>query len=175
VNWARRAKFETLFKRHYGSLLAYALRRTGLEEAEDVVAETFLTAWRRFEDLPGDPLPWLYGVARRIMGNHWRTIRRRQALDLRLRQRWSSSDAGSSNDPMDEAVAHSAILSAFAQLSDGDREVLSLIAWEGLSSERAAAALNISPATFAVRLHRARRRLAKRLEDAEWVSEASGA
>lgn len=175
MTWTRRARFEAFYKRHYAALMAYALRRTTAEEAEDIVAETLLTAWRRLDDLPEDPLPWLYGTARRVLTNHWRSGRRRQALELKLRQRWSIGSSGTQGDPMDAILGETGILSAFAQLSPGDREVLSLVAWEGLSADRAAAALNISRATFAVRLHRARRRLAKLLQDERWISEASGA
>lgn len=169
------ARFEAFYRQHYEHLLAYALRRSGPQEAEDIVAEAFLTAWRRFRELPDDSLPWLYSVARRILGNHLRSGRRRQILSVHLQRQRRQVGISASDDPAEHMADRAEIFAAFAQLSAMDREVLSLVAWEELSHERAATAMNCSPATFAVRLHRARRRLARALATVRSDSEASGA
>jgi RNA polymerase sigma-70 factor (ECF subfamily) len=157
-------RFEALFDAHYASVLAYALRRVDAELAEDVAAETFLVAWRRLHRVPADPLPWLYGVARKTIANQRRGIRRREALIAKLKQ-----DASGARGPWDiaERVAERAgVLAALARLGERDRETLRLVAWEGLETARAARAAGCSTAAFAVRLHRARRRLMKELASA---------
>jgi len=78
-------QFEHTFREHHDAVLAYALRRTGDDDARDAVAETFLVAWRRFGEAPGDgQLAWLYGVARRVLANQRRAAGRRTALVDRL-------------------------------------------------------------------------------------------
>lgn len=169
-----RARFEALYRHLYGDVLAYVLRRTSPHEAEDVVAECFLVAWRRFHELPEDSLPWLYSVARRVLANHRRAGRRRQALTSSLNQQPWRVDLARPSDPADRVADHAEVLAAFARLSERDREVLSLAAWEELSAPRAAKALNCTPATFTVRLHRARRRLAGALAAVRGGTETSG-
>ena len=82
----RRGAFEDLFAAHYWAVRAYVLRRAPAASAEDVIAETFLVAWRRLDSLGEDPLPWLFGVARHVMANQQRAERRRGALTDRLRE-----------------------------------------------------------------------------------------
>ena len=146
-----RARFEALFEAHYGAVLAYARRRASSDVGADVAAATFEVAWRRLDEVPDEALPWLYGVARRVLANTRRADVRRQRLWNRLR-------AGSA-EPADLAVDVPGARAALARLRPQDREVLMLVVWEGLSPEAAARALGISVATFAVRLHRARHRL----------------
>jgi RNA polymerase sigma-70 factor, ECF subfamily len=156
-----RARFEALYRAHAGAVLAYARRRTDGATADDVVADVFLTAWRRLADVPSDPLPWLLGIARRILANRRRGEARSAALHHRLArtaQPQASDDRRGGS--LDEKVE-----SALRALSDRDREILLLVAWDGLEPARAARALGVRPGTFAVRLHRARRRLAKLLAD----------
>jgi len=86
---ARRDRFTDLFDRTHGPLLAYAVRRVAdPADAADVVAETFVVAWRRLDDVPTGQAarPWLFGVARRVLANHYRGERRRLALADRLRE-----------------------------------------------------------------------------------------
>src|SRR5262249_25294419 len=82
----RQAAFQRLYREHYRAIVAYALRRRGAEDGDDLVAETFLVAWRRLEDIPGGELtrPWLYAVARRTLLQRSRTNRRRDRLVARL-------------------------------------------------------------------------------------------
>lgn len=153
-------RFESLFGEHYDDVLAYALRRSDGETAQDVVAETFLVAWRRLDVVPDDALPWLYGVARRVLANQRRADSRRDALARRLAVHTEVSDRQSE-------VGDASLLRALARLPEASREALLLVAWDGLDRGRAAAALGCRPARLRVRLHRARRRLARELETEE--------
>lgn len=134
----------------------YALRRSDRDTAQDVVAETFAVAWRRLDAVPRDPLPWLYAVARRVLANQRRSTARREALKTAL----ARSTAGFAA-PVDHDLAD-----ALRRLPSGDRELLTLVAWEGLSPREAAAALGCSDTACRLRLHRARRRLAALLDAA---------
>lgn len=151
----RRQRFEFLYRESGPALLAYALRRTDREAAQDAVAETFLVVWRRFDDLPAEPLPWLYGIARRILANQRRGVQRRERLNARL----STVGAGAL-EPVDGRV-----ITALATLRASDRELLMLIAWEGLTPAQAALALGYSANGCRIRLHRARRKLERALTD----------
>jgi RNA polymerase sigma-70 factor, ECF subfamily len=155
------AEFDACFRAHYAEVLAYALRRLGERgAAEDVAAQTFAVAWRRLDALPADPLLWLLGVARHVIQNETRSARRRSRLLARITGQHRPMAAA---DPADSVPERSDILAALGRLSEGDREVLRLAAWEGLDARRAAVALACSRGAFALRLHRARRRLAKEL------------
>ena len=154
----KQRRFEAMFRATYDRVFAYALRRTGSAEAEDVVAETYATAWRRFDVVPPDPLPWLYGVARRTLANSRRSWRRRIQLTSRLASEYDQPSATES-DPGERIEEASLMRTALRSLNGSDREALMLVAWEGLDNGGAAAALGVSPQAFAVRLHRARRRL----------------
>jgi RNA polymerase sigma-70 factor (ECF subfamily) len=129
-----------------------------------VIAETFLIAWRRFDDLPSDPLPWLYGVARRVLANQRRSAGRGGALEKKLA--FAGSPDG--HDNVADRVGDADLMRlALARLSEHDREALMLVAWEGLDGGRAARAAGCSRGAFAVRLHRARSRLAAELRAQE--------
>jgi RNA polymerase sigma factor (sigma-70 family) len=151
----RDERLAALWQAHYGDVLAYAERRAPSDVAADVVSAVFTVLWRRIDEPLDDPLPWLYAVARRELANQRRGSRRRQALLARV----SRGRAGATADVADSAVEGSIARTALARLRPADREVLMLVAWEGLDPERAAATLGVTEATFAVRLHRARRRL----------------
>jgi RNA polymerase sigma-70 factor (ECF subfamily) len=149
----REARFAALYQARYAAIHAYAARRVGPHAADEIAAETFLVAWRRWDAIPAEPLPWLYGVARNVVMRHWdqsaRQQRTREALD---HQRASVGHvAEEADDPR--------LWEAWAQLRPADREVLALVAWEELPVADAARALGCSAAVFSVRLHRARRRL----------------
>jgi RNA polymerase sigma-70 factor (ECF subfamily) len=155
-------------------VLAYALRRTSREDAEEVAAETFVVAWRRLHEVPDDPIPWLLAVARRVLANQRRATDRRKALDKRL----GSAPRGASPvapDPAEEVAARIALDEALMRLGEWDREALLLVAWEGLDNHGAAVVMECSPAIFAVRLHRARRRLVRQLLKSEDTAPNPGA
>ncbi len=87
-------RFELLYAKHAPAVKAYVLRRADASTADDVVAEVFVVCWRRFEEIPVDPLPWLLGVARRVLSTQRRGERRRGALHDRLAQTAGHSVAG---------------------------------------------------------------------------------
>jgi RNA polymerase sigma-70 factor, ECF subfamily len=149
-----------LHEQHAAGVRAYALRRSDPQTADDVCAEVWAIAWRRIDDIPQDARPWLFGVARRVLANERRRRRRLAALRERLS---AGRGAGVVEPPPlpDDPVLRDAL----RRLKPADVEVLLLIAWEDLTPERAAAALGVRPGTFAVRLHRARARLAAALAE----------
>ena len=158
----RREEFRLLYEAHAARVLAYALRRVPREEAFDVVADTFLVAWRRLGEIPQDAVPWLFSVARRVIANQRRSTRRKDALTTRVET--SSTGLLGQPDPADEVTTRVSIVAALDRIPDWDRQALMLVAWEHLDNRRAAAAMGCSRATFAVRLHRARRRLNDQLD-----------
>lgn len=162
------ARFELLYRQHFRAVLRYALARVEPESAKDVTAETFLIAWRRLPDVPSDPAPWLFGVARKVIAGQVRSDARREALSLRLEV--AGARQASSGDIGEEVPQRAAVHGALARLGDNDREALRLIAWDGLTSKAAAAVLGVTRLAFGVRLHRARRRFAAALEAEEMTS-----
>jgi len=148
-------RFETLYAEHVRPLLAYAVRRTSQRAtAADVVAETFLVAWRRLDAVPADdPRPWLYGVAHRVMANHHRGLRRHQRLGRRLAAVVGEQAVA---DPAEAIGTAALVREAMERLPADDRELLRLTAWEGLNSSQIAVVLAIPAATVRTRLHRAR-------------------
>jgi RNA polymerase sigma-70 factor (ECF subfamily) len=155
--------FEDVYRAHCGHVLAYGLRRTTRANAEDMAASTWLIAWRRRGEVRGDPLPWLLGIARRVLANQLRSARRAGALHARI----GASLNSNGQVPVPEAMGDSAVSIALAALSERDREVLLLIAWDDLSSPQAAAVLGCTSTALRVRLHRARKRFADSLAQAE--------
>ncbi len=151
-------RFEALYRRHSGAVKRYVLRRSDAQSADDVVADVFVICWRRLADVPDDPLPWLLAVARRVLANRRRHDARRGALARALR-----SERPPIGDPPAEAPPGTDAWRALAALSERDRELLLLVAWEGLSTARAARVLGVRANTCSARLSRARRRFARAL------------
>lgn len=151
-------EFAAVYATTYRGLLGYALRRCDTpEDAADVVAETFTIAWRRAADVPsGDGARlWLYGVARRVIANHRRGVQRHAHKTAALRD--SLTAPVHDDSPVNEV---------FRALPDRDRELLTLVAWEGLSVPEIAAVLGCSRNAVSIRLHRARKRFARALRAA---------
>jgi RNA polymerase sigma factor (sigma-70 family) len=159
-------RFEALYRQHFRGVLGYALARLEPERAKDAAAETFLVAWRRIGEIPAEPAGWLFGVARKVVGQQLRADSRRDALAERLASP-GCREPGWPADPADQVTQRDAALSALARLGERDREVLTLLAWHGLSTGQAAEVLGLTSLSFAVRLHRARRRLASALAGAD--------
>jgi RNA polymerase sigma factor (sigma-70 family) len=154
------AKFRGLFQQAYPVLHRYASNR-GLRsaDADDLVARTLEVAWRRLVDIPtDDPLPWLYAVARNLWRNQTRAAGRREALLVRLAPPDPQEGPGENGDLDVDSVRL-----ALAKLDDDDRELLLLVAWDGLSPAKASVVLGCSAVAARTRLHRARNRLADRL------------
>ena len=150
----RRSRFDALFASNSSDIAAYCgWRAASASDAQDAVAEVFLTAWRRLDDVPdGDAgRIWLYATARRVIANQRRSTRRRAALQERLSL--EASSALEATTPELDTVHE-----ALARLGARDREVLLLAEWEGLSPVQIAAVLGCLTVTARGRLHRARRR-----------------
>lgn len=131
----RRARFEGVFRKHQAAVRAYALRRADHARAQDAVSETFLIAWRRFDDLPEEPLPWLFGTTRRVLANQ----RRAEGHQRSVADRVAAEPAASAPDPAQLLGDAGALLCALGRLGAQDRETLTLVAWEGLDPGAAAA------------------------------------
>lgn len=155
---SRRARFEALFREHHSAIRAYARRRVPGEAVDDIVSETFLVAWRRLDDVPEAPLPWLVAVARNVVGTEWRGAARRERLWLK-----AQSTHIEACGPGDGASGDGRVLEELAHLKERDREALTLVAWDGLTPAQAAAVLGESAARFRKRLQRAGRRLRAQL------------
>jgi len=158
------SRFEGIYESHYRALTAYARRRTSdAGDAQDVVAETFTIAWRRMAEVPaGDAaLPWLYGVARRVLSNQRRSTRRRNDLSGRL----GAQPAGTA-ELEGEVIASDerrTVLAALSRLRGSDQEILRLAVWEELPHREIARVVGCSESSVAVRLHRARSRLGREI------------
>jgi len=160
----RARQFEGIFGACYSRVLGFAIRRSeDRATAEEAVSETFLVAWRRLDSVPDEPLPWLLGVARKVIANQRRAAGRRTP-DGPLVPLEAVADPAPGAGIADVIADREAFAEAFAALSPADREVLALVNWDGLSPKEAAAVLECTPATFYLRLHRSRRRLLKELE-----------
>jgi RNA polymerase sigma-70 factor, ECF subfamily len=165
-----RERFESLYRAHHDNVLGYVLRRTRPEIADDVVAETFVVAWRRRDTAPAEePLPWLLGIARRVLANERRAVRRRDAF----LGRHAPELVGRAGERPSDPTARS-VLQALKQLGERERELLLLVAWEGLTPSQAARVLGETPVTCRVRLHRARRQLARILAERGEEEAATG-
>lgn len=156
-------RFRHVYEECYPRVLAYATSLVGRQMGEDITSETFIVAWRKHHDIPQHALPWLLGVARNLI----RASRRRDsqqyllaAEEARLIGRADSADVATN------VTDRQAALQALGSLSESDRELLTLLAWHGLTTKEAAQVLGCTSAALAVRVHRARRRLEKALQRA---------
>ncbi len=160
-----------LYERHAQAVHRYALRRSDPDTAEEVTAQVFLVAWRRRDALPEQPLPWLYGVARRVLAEQRRGASRRLRLSDRLQREDPGTTVSETEDPgrtvfgEELELSDDGLASALGQLSEVDREVLLLRYWEELEPAQVGRAMGCSRAAVAVRLHRARARLRRALEE----------
>jgi RNA polymerase sigma factor (sigma-70 family) len=151
------ARFTALYREHHGRVRGFAQRRVGSDWADEVVAETFLVAWRRIGDVPAVAMPWLYRVALYEIAN----LRRRQAKSALVGDalRHENPHGGTDNDP-DSSDLLQSVARAFDTLGQRDQEILRLAAWEQLPMIEGAAVLGCSVSAYRMRLHRARARLA---------------
>jgi RNA polymerase sigma factor (sigma-70 family) len=168
-------QFAVLFRRHAAVIQRYVTRRIGPHAADDVVAETFLAAFRQrgsFRAGPaggagtantagsGDALPWLYGIATNLVRRHWRT----EVRQLRVLARTGADPVVADFAPrVDESVsaasANAVLAAGLAALPAAQRDALLLVAWGGLTYEQVAAATGVPLGTVQSRISRARRRL----------------
>lgn len=152
-----RERFTTIYDECRQRVWAYVVSRAGRQVADEVVSETFAIAWRRFDQIPQNALPWLLGVARNVLRDTIRAEARREGLRREMRE-WITGDVA------DHVAERLGVLKALAGLTEDEREILILVAWQGLSPRDAAKVLGCSVPAFRVRLHRARKRLRTALE-----------
>ncbi len=158
----RRDRFARLYIAYYGQILGYALRRAAsADDALDATADTFLTLWRRLDEVAGPVLPWLYTVARNVLTNQQRGQRRYIRLTLRLAAQPGDGDAVAEPVAPDGPVA-----AAFARLRPEEQHLLELVAVGGLRPADIARIEGCTAARVRVRLHRARNRFAQELAGA---------
>jgi RNA polymerase sigma-70 factor (ECF subfamily) len=157
-----------MFAAHHDAVRRYVVRRQSGALVDDAIADTFLVAWRRLDEIPDRTLPWLLGVARRVLADQRRAVRRRRSLTERLHV--DALTDGAAGDWEPPAGLTPELASALGALTEHEREALLLVAWDQLSATDAARVAGCSAAAFRVRLHRARRRVADRLV----VQEAGG-
>ena len=156
------ARFVDAYERYHRAVFVYCRRRVSADRVEDVVADTFLTAWRKIDQVPdGDEtLPWLYGVAYRVLMHQWRGTSRRQRLEDRL----SSIGVDSPSSPEEYIVStyeSERVLEATSKLKTTDQEILRLSLWEELSHGEVASVLNLNVEAVRKRLSRALQNLTK--------------
>ena len=153
------ARFDALYRTHFRAVLSYVRRREAESDVADIVSDVFAIAWRRMDSVPEAPgdLFWLYGVARRVLSEHRKRRWRRGRLSAHIAIE-SAVEHETISDPL-----HDRLLVLISRLRPADQEVLRLVLWEELSHEAAAAVLGCSVHTVAVRLHRAKQRIAKKL------------
>jgi RNA polymerase sigma factor (sigma-70 family) len=159
----RRQRFNTLFGSYGPDIVAYCGWRAGtLSDAQDAVAEVFLTAWRRLDNVPeGDAARiWLYATARKVIANQRRSARRRLALHERLARESAAVQQEPTPSGSDDLVHET-----LRRLGPRDREVLLLAEWEGLTPAQIAGVLGCLTVTARGRLHRARGRFRAAFEE----------
>lgn len=158
----RSRAYESLVRAHGDAVLRFLRRRTEPQTAEDVFSETMLVLWRRFDDVPDEPLPWLYVTARnclrtaeRSTRRQWRVVEKITTIDPPA----DAVDAGPEEDPRADCLRN-----ALARLSTTDAEVLRLWAWEELAPPEIATVLDISVNAATIRLHRAKKKLRQEMD-----------
>jgi RNA polymerase sigma-70 factor (ECF subfamily) len=153
------ARFDALYRTHFRAVLSYVRRRETESDVADIVADVFAIAWRRIASVPEAPgdLLWLYGVARRVLSEHRKRRWRRGRLSARIATE-PAAEHETISDPLRDRL-----LVLISRLRPADQEVLRLVLWEELTHEAAAAVLGCSVHTVAVRVHRAKQRIAKKL------------
>ncbi|CAN5284343.1 MAG: RNA polymerase sigma factor [Acidimicrobiia bacterium] len=160
----RDQRFDPLFRAHHDAIWRYCLRRLGPSDADDAAADVFAVVWRRLDEMPTGEASraWLYGVAYRVVGSHYRSRRRQTRLTARL----DASTRGEGHQLFEPVPSHEVqlLLRALDGLSPTDRELLRLSVWEGLTRDEIAYVLGIKVNTVDQRLHRARSRLKVRFD-----------
>jgi RNA polymerase sigma-70 factor, ECF subfamily len=161
----RRRAFERFVREVADPVHRFLLRRTDPDTADDVLSETMLVCWRRFDDLPhgDDLLPWVYVTARNCLRNAERSARRRTRLTARIVALDPPASFTQTSDP-DAPPEAEHLHRALAELRPADAEVVRLWAWEELTAEQIGRVLGVSANAAAIRLHRAKRRLRDQLE-----------
>lgn len=135
-------------------LRRFLIRRTDATTADDVLGDTLLVCWRRIDQVPDEPLPWAYGVARLCLANAERTSRRQRRVAAKVAAVDPPASATHETTPAADAVRE-----AIAALGPADAELLRLWAWEQLTPAEIAVVLDVSANAVSIRLHRAREKM----------------
>ena len=161
--------FTELFRRHAPYIQRYVVRRLGQDAADDIVAETFLLAFRQrdsYDQARSDARPWLYGIATNLIGHHRRAeIRLYRALARTGADPVTESFTDRIDDRVSASTASRRLAAALARLSAELRDTLLLVAWGDLSYEETATALGVPVGTVRSRISRARSALRRSLGD----------
>jgi RNA polymerase sigma factor (sigma-70 family) len=159
--------FAVIFDRHAASVGRYLARRVGREAAQDLVAETFLAAFKGragYDRARPEARPWLFGIATRLLARYWRAEQRR--LEVLAVVPAEPPNPGHEERVTAELTARQMrqpLVAALAALPAGDRDALLLVAWAQLTYAEIAAALEIPVGTVRSRLNRARRLVRARI------------
>lgn len=156
--------FERLYREHFEAVYAYVMRRAPSADRADLISDVFATAWRRIADVPGAPEDklWLFGVARRVVSQHNRGKSRRERLNVKLRR----SVAPVAADGRDTSDLEERALSLIDALKPKDRELVTLIVWDGMTHAEVATILGCSTNAVGIRWHRALKRLRRDISGA---------
>jgi RNA polymerase sigma-70 factor (ECF subfamily) len=159
-----RRRFAGMYEAHRLHVLAYCVRRTNRADAADACSETFLVAWRRLDEVPAEPgtLPYLYGIARKVLGNQRRSLQRRSRLDGKLRE-LGVAEVADAGVVVLQSAQHRQVVDAIRRLKPVDRELLMLSAWEELPRAVIAEMMGMTKAAVDQRIHRSYERLARML------------
>ena len=149
----RSEEFERFYAARYPEITGYVQRRVTRTDVDDIVAQVFLVAWRRFHEIPDPPADrlWLFVVARNVLADHARSRRRQDRLEFRLEAEAATTRVSHDGDPMPDSV-----WAALSALRPQDREALQLVLWDDLSHADAAAVAGCSANAFEIRYRRAR-------------------
>ena len=164
--------FGRFYRRHEQRILSYAIAHcANASDVADVVGETFLAALRsapRFTDDGGDAVPWLFGIARRVLAHHQRSFTRRQRLirHLQALPALNPDEAAAVEAAVDASRLAPVLAAALQALRPKDRDLIQLVSGDGLSPAQAGAVLGMNPNTARIRLSRARARMRDALADA---------
>ena len=159
---ARQERFQKVAHEVEGPVFRFVRRRASREIADEVLADTLLVLWRRLDEVTaGGEIAYCLGVARRSLANRLRSDSRQNRLIGRLA---SSFTVGDLPTPAAETSENTALHDALDHLPRGDREVLTMWAWDGLEAREIGVVLDITANAAAIRLHRAKNRLREDLE-----------
>lgn len=158
------ARFTAVYDQTRARVYAFAVSHAGRDLADEIVSEVYLVAWRRLADIPRPELPWLLAVARKVAASQFRAAARQRSIAAELRA-WTTAAELATGDIADQIDERYSVLTALASLTISDRDVLTLVAWHGLTAAQAAQVMGCSTAAYFVRLHRARRRLERAMNE----------
>lgn len=173
---AGEARFLSLYETYRNHVAAYCRRRAALDQVDDLIAEVFLTVWKKIDDAPEgeEALAWIYRIAYLVLTNHWRGSGRKKRLHDKL-QSMGIEATGSLQEQVVVRDELRGVVEAAQRLRPGDQEILRLSLWEHLSHDEIGEVLGIQPNAAKQRLHRARKALVREYEQMSKSSQFSPA